>query len=47
MAIPYRKSVEMVHFINFDAIGNVDIRLHCLVITMPRPFNRSVCHTLL
>ena len=42
MAITCRESVETTHYINFDTIGNVDIRLHRLVITIPSPFHYDV-----
>ena len=42
MAITCRKSVKTAHCINFDTIGNVDIRFHCLIITMSRPFHYDV-----
>ena len=42
MAITYSKLAKTAHRINFDAIGNVDIRLHCLIITMPRPFHFDI-----
>ena len=34
------ESVETAHYINFDAIGNVDIRLHHFVIDMPVHFKK-------
>ena len=37
MAITCRESVETAHCINFDAIGNVDIRLHRFVDIPAKP----------